>query len=68
MNSLVERREGGAPVAAAIDALPQGAHVTRTTNARIAGFTFLVYIAARITSMVRFAGATAGDGVDLSGR
>ena len=37
--------------------------MTRTTNARIAGFTFLIYIAAGITSMVLFAGATRGDGV-----
>jgi hypothetical protein len=37
--------------------------MTRTTNARIAGLTFLIYIAAGITSMVLFAGATRGDGV-----
>ena len=37
--------------------------MTRTTNARIAGFTFLVYIAVGITSMVLFAQATKGDGV-----
>ena len=37
--------------------------MTRTTNARIAGFTFLFYIAASITSIVLFGGATAGDGV-----
>ena len=37
--------------------------MTRTTNARIAGSTFLVYIAAGITSMVLFAGATKGQGV-----
>jgi hypothetical protein len=37
--------------------------MTRATNARIAGFTFLVYIAVGITSMVLFAGATKGDGV-----
>lgn len=37
--------------------------MTRTTNARIAGFTFLVYIAAGITSMVLFARATSGEGV-----
>jgi hypothetical protein len=37
--------------------------MTRTTNARIAGFTFLVYIAAGITSMVLFARATRGEGV-----
>lgn len=37
--------------------------MTRATNARIAGVTFLVYIAATITSMVLFARATSGDGV-----
>src|SRR5213593_4639898 len=37
--------------------------MTRTTNARIAGFTFLVYIAAGITSMVLFGRATSGEGV-----
>jgi hypothetical protein len=37
--------------------------MTRTTNARIAGFTFLIYIAAGITSMVLFARATGGEGV-----
>lgn len=37
--------------------------MTRTTNARIAGVTFLVYIAATITSMVLYARATSGDGV-----
>lgn len=37
--------------------------MTRTTNARLAGFTFLVYIAAGITSMVLFARATRGEGV-----
>ncbi len=41
----------------------QGAPITCTTNARIAGFTFLAYIAAGITSMVLFAGATRGEGV-----
>lgn len=35
--------------------------MTRTTNARIAGFTFLAYIAATIASMVIF-GRAAGDG------
>jgi hypothetical protein len=34
--------------------------MTRTTNARIAGFTFLFYIAAGITSMVVFGRAAAG--------
>jgi hypothetical protein len=37
--------------------------MTRRTNARIAGFTFLVYIAAGITSMVLFRGATSGEGI-----
>ena len=37
--------------------------MTRTTNARIAGFTFLIYIAAGITSMVLSTRATTGDGV-----
>jgi hypothetical protein len=37
--------------------------MTRRTNARIAGVTFLVYIAATITSMVLFSRATSGEGV-----
>ena len=37
--------------------------MTRLTNARLAGVTFLVYIAAGITSMILFAGATRGEGV-----
>ena len=37
--------------------------MTRTTNARIAGFTFLVYIAAGITSLVLFSQATGGQEV-----
>ena len=37
--------------------------MTRTTNARIAGFTFLAYIAAGITSLVLFRRATSGEGV-----
>ena len=37
--------------------------MTRTTNARIAGSTFLIYIAAGITSMVLFRGATRGDAI-----
>jgi Domain of unknown function (DUF4386) len=37
--------------------------VTRTTNARIAGFTFLAYIAAGITSVVLFGQATRGEGI-----
>lgn len=37
--------------------------MTRTTNARIAGFTFLFYIAAGMTSMVLFSRATSGEGI-----
>jgi hypothetical protein len=37
--------------------------MTRTTNARIAGFTFLFYIAAGLSSMVLFGRATGGDGI-----
>ncbi len=37
--------------------------MTRTTNARIAGFTFLFYIATGITSMVLTGPATSGDGI-----
>jgi hypothetical protein len=37
--------------------------MTRNTNARLAGFTFLVYIAAGITSMVLFGRATGGEGI-----
>jgi hypothetical protein len=37
--------------------------MTRTTNARVAGVTFLVYIAATITSVVLFTRATSGEGV-----
>jgi hypothetical protein len=37
--------------------------MTRTTNARVAGFTFLFYIAAGISSMVLFGRATSGEGV-----
>ena len=37
--------------------------MTRAMNARIAGFTFLAYIAAGITSMVLFRRATGGEGV-----
>ncbi len=37
--------------------------MTRTTNARIAGATFLVYIAATIASMLLFSRATSGEGV-----
>ncbi len=37
--------------------------MTRTTNARIAGITFLVYIAATMAGLVLFERATAGQGV-----
>ena len=37
--------------------------MTRTTNARIAGFTFLFYIAAGITSLVMFGRAVGGEGI-----
>jgi hypothetical protein len=37
--------------------------MTRTTNARLAGFTFLFYIAAGIPAMVLFGRATGGDGI-----
>ena len=37
--------------------------MTRTTNARIAGFTFLFYIAASITSLILFGRATSGEGI-----
>jgi hypothetical protein len=37
--------------------------MTRTTNARIAGFTFLFYIAAGIASLVLFGRATPGEGI-----
>ena len=37
--------------------------MTRRTNARIAGYTFLVYIAATLASITLFARATEGDGV-----
>jgi len=37
--------------------------MTRTTNARIAGFTFLFYIAAGIASMVLVGRATSGEGI-----
>ena len=37
--------------------------MTRTTNARITGFTFLFYIAAGISSMVLFGRATSGEGI-----
>jgi hypothetical protein len=37
--------------------------VTLTTNARIAGFTFLFYIAAGVASLVLFGRATSGEGI-----
>lgn len=37
--------------------------MTRATNARIAGFTFLAYIAAGLTSMIVFGRATGGQGI-----
>jgi hypothetical protein len=37
--------------------------MTRTTNARIAGFTFLLYIGAGVTGMVLFGRATSGEGI-----
>ena len=37
--------------------------MTRRTNAKIAGFTFLFYIAVGITSMILFGKATAGEGI-----
>jgi uncharacterized protein DUF4386 len=37
--------------------------MTRATNARIAGFTFLAYIAAGLTSLMLFRRAAGGDGV-----
>lgn len=37
--------------------------MTRTTNARVAGVTFLVYIAAAITSLILSGPATRGDGI-----
>lgn len=37
--------------------------MTRTTNARIAGFTFLFYIAAGLTSLAVFRRATRGEGI-----
>src|SRR6266481_4431720 len=37
--------------------------MTRTTNARIAGATFLLYIAAGIAGVILFGRATSGDGI-----
>jgi hypothetical protein len=37
--------------------------MTRTTSARIAGFTFLLYIAAGVVGMVLFGRATSGEGI-----
>ncbi|MBM3277217.1 MAG: hypothetical protein FJY95_03940 [Candidatus Handelsmanbacteria bacterium] len=42
--------------------------MTSRGNARIAGFTFLLYIAAGIASMVLFGQATGGEGVVMPGR
>lgn len=39
--------------------------MTRTTNSRIAGFTFLLYIGVAFPSIVIFAQATKGDGIAL---
>src|SRR5512145_1368899 len=36
--------------------------MTRTTNARLAGFMFLLYIAVGVTQMTVFGGTTAGEG------
>ncbi len=46
-----------------IDTGKPGPHVTRTTNARIAGFTYLFYIALAFPSMVLFGRATSGTDV-----
>ena len=37
--------------------------MTRTTNARFAGFTFLFYIAAGVASMILFGRAASADGI-----
>jgi len=37
--------------------------MTRTTNARIAGFTFLFYIAVAFPSMILLGRATSGEGI-----
>lgn len=42
---------------------PHGIQMTRTTNARIAGFAYLFYIAIGITSLVLWSQATRGAGV-----
>ena len=39
------------------------AGMTRTTNARIAGFTFLFYIAVAFPAMVLFSRAAGGEGI-----
>lgn len=41
---------------------PTAAHMTRTTNASVAGFTLLLYIAVGIAQMALFGGTTAGEG------
>ena len=45
-----------------------GVHMTRTTNARIAGFTFLFYIVAGIVGMVLFGQATGGGFLKTNGQ
>src|SRR5437763_13821201 len=40
-----------------------GAPMTRMANARLAGFTYLFYIAVAFPSMMLFARATSGDGM-----
>jgi hypothetical protein len=42
---------------------PPGAHMTRRTNARIAGFTFLFYIAVGITNLMLSSKAVSGTGI-----
>ena len=37
--------------------------MTLTTNARVAGFTFLLYIAVAASELVVFAGATSAEGI-----
>jgi len=46
-----------------IDRSSMERRMTRKTNARIAGFTFLFYIAVGITSMVLFRQATSGESI-----
>src|ERR1051325_7286839 len=42
---------------------PPGGQMTRTMNSRIAGFTFLLFIAAGVTGMVLSSQATGGEGI-----